>query len=470
MELASPIPEYAQQLAEAPGNTIQQISATHPLLMLDAILKRDWSTCQALSEDAISRGDHLLKTLRSDLLSNRDEIIETFRRFKYSGFLDLSPQDLAEHLEAQASSEDVKTQAGLKKAMLLHFKQLQEEFDDSLDNDIDVDIGIALMSHGLKCLCQSVFNQHYLALTNLQTIDEETISIDALSKPIDDMALFLNSEMLALYGDLLGGIKKRYYSQELYDRVRLLEVELPAFYEHMAHCSFLLKQAVTNEVVGRTNELGQLCARANDLAREAICIYIASLKLSFQILQFKPEKNFKTVLNKIHKLPFDCVLPNGKNIRINKMSSTEEGDFIEVSGVVKSVTQKDLSDGSLVSEVIVEDIGSGATVRAAIRYAHVSRMGIMPGAYINLHGQVNKNMTILDGEEGIRIDRIPHVTLASNCWRLSFLRLAEPWYPRWRHGLNMRWSVSPHLPISETPDELMQGANEIIYSPYLRAK
>ena len=408
---------------------------------------------------------HLLELSKLEVASeywnhqkSRKETLLALKELKAIGFDELSK---AVKKGDDAVAEEVTEST---KALLKNYAAISKSHDAGLASTFDRDYAVALCSQAVKALSISGFNQVFSS----KQAPDDVFSIEDFGSKVKGFTKRVLAIELEIYSSMLKAKASASVSDFLVSILTELETSIPQFYRDIGQVVPHYLSYQQAKEVHKTETLGRILLEANDSWREALCVYVASQKLRFEMLKFKHEGEANGLINKASKLAFDCSVPNGKNTSLASVLEQEKGSFIECWGVVKEVDEDFISDDSVFSRLLIETVSGKHSVPCVIRFARLSRMGICPGTYIRLNGEFSDELALLDGQPGISIAKLSHVTLAKKSWRYAFLRFARDIFPRWRHNLNISYSPMPHLHPDHWEGGVLSGANEMIFSPFLK--
>jgi hypothetical protein len=214
--------------------------------------------------------------------------------------------------------------------------------------------------------------------------------------------------------------------------------------------------------------LGEQAALANQSCREAVAAAIAAWRLNIAQGARRPPEDVQSLVRSASRKAFSAALPNGKNTPIAHLADAPTESFVEIAGFVQSVSGERADSGKLIGRMVLVDPSSGATVTAAVPFVHLPHIGISAGTYCRLNGYLRESAYSLGGERGIEIDRLSLRELEASSWHLEFLGLAERWYQPWRNGINLRFSMGPHVAVTDEAASTPMGAGELIFTPFYR--
>lgn len=496
------------------------LSASQYLPVFDAVvdlrqrgIEADWHVtldsgwrCLGLAHAALQlHQDHasaLRRTLSLQQLS--DDFVDAAME---ETFADENRAELLSEL--QASGDDIDPLDGVDTAMALieddpQFADISGEFDelraqltqihqsafDEISALVNTDTGDALLealgaqreaaigamlednAMVLACLSRGLIAVAHAGF-NLTSRNEETIGafvatdyLGAVDRAIHRFAERLRKAQLELY------VSCAQDSSEAAGRagehiVTEVERALPTFLRSQA----VIRQAMEHlRDIGRNGDaeiLGRRAARAGGLTREALGSHIAAARIMQEIASGFRSEAVTELIEKASATAFDGNLPDGRNTTINNLADRPNGEFVEVEGFVNTLEVLEPPGRNRVSRIGLLDPSSGATFQAVLLFAHLPHAGITQGAYIRLHGTVQSSSDLNEGEPAVEIDRLALAELAETCWRVAFLRSAEPWYEVWRSNANMIWSIGPHRPLDQQ-DVVALGAADLVYPPFVR--
>ena len=214
-----------------------------------------------------------------------------------------------------------------------------------------------------------------------------------------------------------------------------------------------------------SEKLGEIGANAGDLTREAINTIVSSFKMALELRNNPKSKTLKDVYRKADLLPFNALLPNGKNVELSKLESTDEDTFVEVKGFVKEIeVYRSGTDGKLVTKVIIHDPSSKKDVYLAGVFVHLEHIGLTVGSYCVAHGKLSHSSILTNGHRTVQINLLRISTeIAETSWRYSFLNLSKDLYEWLKNGMQISIAHSLHL----ASDKFSKGASELMYPPFL---
>jgi len=496
------------------------LSASHYLPVFDAVvdlrlrgIEADWNIildagrrCLGLAHAALqSHQDHasaLRRTLSLQQLS--DDFVDAVMEETFS---DENRAELVSEL--QASGSDIDPVEGVDAAMALiegdpQFADISSEFNelraeltqihqdafDEISALVNTDAGDALLEtlgEQREAAMGAMLEDNAMALAalsrgliavahagfNLASRSEETIGafvaadyLGAVDRAIHRFAERLREAQLELYVSCAQGSLEAVGRSG--ERISTeVERALPAFLRSQA----VIRQAIEHlRGVGRNGDaeiLGRRAARAGGLTREALGSHVAAARVMQEIASGFRSETVTELMEKASATAFDGDLPDGRNTTINHLADRPDGEFVEVEGFVETLEVLEPPDRNRVSRIGLLDPSSGATFQAVLLFAHFPHAGITQGAYVRLNGTVQSGSELNEGAPAVEIDRLALAELAKTCWRIAFLRSAEPWYEVWRSNANMIWSIGPHRPLDQQ-DVVALGAADLVYPPLVR--
>ncbi|QFU08706.1 hypothetical protein PARPLA_02351 [Rhodobacteraceae bacterium THAF1] len=215
-----------------------------------------------------------------------------------------------------------------------------------------------------------------------------------------------------------------------------------------------------------SERMGRLAARAGMLTREVIASHCASYRIALHALSLHPPEDVDAFLRRTDTTAFDGPLPNGRDVALKDIDATQDGDFVEIEGFVRSVEALRLGDGKLISRVVLHDPSSDTTANAVTIFAHLPHAGVTLDSFVRVSGLFKAGSSLFDNEPAVEIDTLAMNDLGRSSWRMAFLGLADRWFEPWRNGANLIWSLGPHGLGDD--DEMRFGAGELLYLPLFR--
>lgn len=321
------------------------------------------------------------------------------------------------------------------------------------------------LSRGLVAVVHAAFN-----LTRRdESMIESLLSNDHLEVAKQRVDLFgrqLKQLQLDLFSACIRGDSSGLHRATLFV-VDTIEGTLPAFMRFQA----VLRQATERLLaIGRNGDaelLGYQNMLAGSLTREALGSHVAALRLQIEIGSGAVSTAVSELLESSRQLGFDGAVPDGRNTEIKDLPATQDGTFVEVKGFANKIEVFQEGDKPRISRVELLDPSNGTVFSAVIPFSHFPHMGLTPGAYCRLNGNLRSSSPLNRDAPAIEIDRVSLSSLARQSWRFAFIRIAEPWYEVLRSKLNMAWSIGPHHP-PDDEQQVAEGAADLIYPPFIR--
>lgn len=239
--------------------------------------------------------------------------------------------------------------------------------------------------------------------------------------------------------------------------------KLPRLARSLAHASLLANRRLQAGSGMAAEEMGNLGARGHQLCREIVAAAVAAQRLAAFHPSAPGDPQLAEVREKAKSLPLVKTLPNGVNRQIHQLSPADDGKFVEVLGRVLSTSSEVDEEDKLIGKIKLEDPSSGAQITAVGFFINPSRIGITEDSFVRWSGIFHSASSLHGGEPAILIDRLPLSELSDEQWRIAFLRLAFDWFPVFRNGHNMSWSLGPHVIQGENLDRAHSGASEMIF-------
>ncbi len=426
------------------------------LQMLRDILARDWEGLDQSGAVALRIGRAGFEARATQIAERRRQILGIFRDYDLSRLEEVDPELFA---QGSAGSGDLDA---VTRQILTQIAKARKRHDEVLESNLDANLALSYAAHGIKARSHAGFN--------LAIVEEDPAPPATAVARLKAATAAFSSEgrqaQLAAYSAILSAAPGPALRESLAAAATKLESSLPAFYASVAPYVRTYLAAVEEGVVGRTDQIGRALTKANDAWREGICTYIAFQQLRLLLLRFRRAGEHRVLIDRAAEFAFDGVVPNGVDIDIADVAKQDDGAFVELRGIVRELDQEVLCDDTLVSKLRLGSVNGAADVLCAVRFAHLGRMGIGVGSFLRINCHKQDQVKVLDKAPGVMIDHLSHVKLAKTSWRYALLRLSEPYFPRWRHKLNIAWSPIPHT--APTGESIVAGANEFIYSPFLR--
>lgn len=456
MDMFDDINAGIESLTIPDATLLQTHLAPLGLQMLRDILARDWAALDQSGTLSLGIGRAGFEARATQIAERRRQILGIFRDYELSRLEEIDPELFAQGSEGSGDLDAVSEQ------ILTQIAKARKRHDEVLESTFDANLALSYAAHGIKARSHAGFN---LAIAQEDPAPPATAVADC-SAATAAFSSVVRQAQLAAYNAILSAAVGPALRESLATAATELESFLPAFYAGLAPYVRTYLAAVEEGVVGRTDQIGRALTQANDAWREGVCTYIAFLQLRLWLLRFRRAGEPRVLIDRAAEFAFDGVVPNGTDTDIADVAAQDDGAFVELRGIVRELDQDVLSDDTLVSKLRLGSVNGAADVLCAVRFAHLGRMGIGVGSFLRINGEKRDQVTVLDNVPGVMIDHLSHVELAKTSWRYALLRLSEPYFPRWRHKLNIAWSPMPHT--APTGESIVAGANEFIYSPFLR--
>ncbi len=326
---------------------------------------------------------------------------------------------------------------------------------------------LSCLSRGLLARVHAEFNLSQRSeRAPARTSDVEEISC-AIERVVIETERWLEHGQQRIYCALAG----RERVEEIADAATGLAGEIERRLLILARSQGAIRQtmlSLRDDGKGAASErIGRLAARAGMLTREALASHCASYRLALGALSVHPPEDVDELMRKTDATAFNASLPNGKDVALKDLDASLDGDFVEIEGFVTALEALRLSDGKLVSRLVLLDPSSDTTANAVAIFAHLPHAGVTLDSFVRINGLFKAGSALFDGQPAVEIDTLSLDALSRLSWRIAFLQLADQWFEPWRNGANMIWSLGPHGLGDD--DEERLGAGELLYLPLFRS-
>jgi hypothetical protein len=251
------------------------------------------------------------------------------------------------------------------------------------------------------------------------------------------------------------------FTQLLEEFLEWLIEQLPNFARLQVKINFLQQLLYLQGTKAATNRIGRIAAEAGDINREALASFSATMVLRIHALGVPLSGSSATLFHFPASYKFHRAMPDGKLTKVAELSEQAADKLIEIRGFVKKIEVFRDSHNKLISRLILEEAKAGELFAAEAIFLHLKHEGIALGAFCHIQGTVRETVAW----EGatipkVLIDKLAIKTkLIQQSWRTAFLDLSSPYYERWPNGLNIKFSLSPHLLGSEPTHSKLGGAD-----------
>ena len=250
-----------------------------------------------------------------------------------------------------------------------------------------------------------------------------------------------------------------------------LERELPLMARRQAVASVVVKVLRGAGQGQKAEKLGRLAAETGLVVREALASYAAAAYVSLSLRSAAPDEAVEGLVANAGSIDFERTVPNGVDTELAQLSNASPGALIEVSGFVESLKSTRLTDGKLISRMTLSDPSSGTRGDVVVAFVHLAHAGVTPGSFVRVSG-VFDTAPPGGGPAALQVDILSLAALATRSFRISFYRIARPFFEVWRNGANLYWSVGPHLLTDDGTDideaASSFGAGELLFLPFIR--
>jgi hypothetical protein len=293
--------------------------------------------------------------------------------------------------------------------------------------------------------------------------------VDAFAELEEGFASELRSAQLALRGALTPELSEEILPA-VGELVGFVERRLPVVARAQAVAHLAAGVLRDRGQGGEAEALGGVAVRAGATTREALASHAAAHRVALNVFATVQEDEVAELAAMASDVPFDADVPNGRDVDLTRLEEVDDGTFVEIRGFVTAHEAERDADGKLISRLDLLDPSSGAQARAAAIFTELAHAGVTRGAFCRVNGIFRVASELCDGGPGVEIDRVSHVELARGSWWAAFLRLSDPWYPHWRNGSNLYWSLGPYRIViagEEVDEEASDfGAGELIFRPF----
>lgn len=423
----------ARCIGLAVGTLESRFTGTVPRSPLTVDIYRGWLAALlgavARSEDASTRLAELQQALLDAGAGPGDEIVQTVEALS-SGSL-----DPLEHFAVTAPAAP----------------RAQE----------DADLDIAVLMRGLLGRTHAAFNlawPHEPFLPGA-SLDHRESAIESIA---ERFAAELDGLLFALYQDCGQGVTPSGAISHC-ARIRHFAMgEMPRLARALAAGRRSYDLRIESGQGTAAERIGRICINGGFSLREALAAAVAANRLALTVATSRPDESVAETVSSASPLPFATQLPNGVNHQIHQLAGLEDGAFVEIDGRLLAGSASMDAESRMIGRIELQDPSSGAEVTALGFFINPPNAGLTVGAHVRLSGAYRPSAHLNGGEPAIIIDRLPFAQLATQQWRLAFLRLGFPWFPVYRNGHNLFWSMGPHE-IVEPLDSTRAGAAELIF-------
>ncbi len=263
-------------------------------------------------------------------------------------------------------------------------------------------------------------------------------SISELIKTVKREIMITNLELEAVQLSIFASVVSKDSQSELIDKHLLAvataqKIALETSSKIGAYKK-VLRQELHKKVTGVSLQLADQMAKMNSLLREAITTFIACHLLMYARLNFPGYD--KLPKNKINYIPFAVNLPNGKDVKIASLGVAQEGDYLQIQGLVKDI--KRVEKGKHMGYIVtIADAQQHVSLPIVFLFSNPTSYGIIEGSFSNLSGHIVTNNKLLKGEKVIAVDKLRMQTELSLSWKYWFLDTASAYYKLYPQNLNI---------------------------------
>ncbi len=435
-----------------------------------AAREMDWETCEASAARTLGVGYGAYRAAMARAAdSNR-----AFGQVSQSKALF---DDLMEGAERDSDTRSALTEA-LSSDASDSFEAIRDELQAALEAAAAVTSGhsgnhragywaIAALARGLLGLVHSNFNRGYLRAS--ATDPQPAVSARGLRAEASAYAAQLSDLMCGVYAAAARRQPSDTISTACLGLAAWIEQTLPRFAALQAVYWRLIEALLGAGKGTEAEQAGIEAVAAGGITRDALTAHAAAYSLALELAAPTQLPESRNLLTRAVALPFSGKLPDGKNTEIAQLPTAPDGEFVEIRGFVESSRALRLSDGKLVSRLTVHDPSSEQRTEVAAIFAHLPHAGVTRGSCCRIHGFVRTASNLFESGAGVEVDKLALAVLGKKSWRIAFLRSGRRWYPRWRSGTSIDWSLTPHGPRDQSPGKQPpRGANELIFLPYFR--
>ena len=455
--------QNAKDVSEARG-LIPSV-ATDFIMIAAATRARDWRLCERTGERALGIG-------YSGLLRARVAAAEMSRRAAAVQIQSRGAVAILERLASNAGDDSKASKALLKQlqsqARLLDRIAREGLPTSTLDawGRANARWAIAGMSRGLLALVHSSFNLGY---AEAEPDDVLAVPVHRFKDQVEQFRTALDAQLAAVYAEAAAGRASESVAAASAAAVAWIEQALLPFTRQQARAAVAMRRLHDEGKGADTEKMGALAADAGGLTRDALAAHAAAAQLATELLAPHPMSECQNLRILASRIPFHGEMPQGKRVELKQLKATAADVVIETEGLVIDASAARMGDGKLVSRLTLLDASSRKQATVAGVFAHLPHAGVVQGSYCRLRGRFHASSALLEGAAGVEIDRLDLTELAARSWRVALIRSARPWFHRWRNGLDLDWSLAPHLARQDGEPPAPLGANELIFLPLLRS-
>lgn len=274
--------------------------------------------------------------------------------------------------------------------------------------------------------------------TDQAALTLRNFSISELIKTVKREIMITNLELEAVQLSIFASVVSKDSQSELIDKHLLAvataqKIALETSSKIGAYKK-VLRQELHKKVTGVSLQLADQMAKMNSLLREAITTFIACHLLMYARLNFPGYD--KLPKNKINYIPFAVNLPNGKDVKIASLRVAQEGDYLQIQGLVKDI--KRVEKGKHMGYIVtIADAQQHVSLPIVFLFSNPTSYGIIEGSFCNLSGHIVTNNKLLKGEKVIAVDKLRMQTELSLSWKYWFLDTASAYYKLYPQNLNI---------------------------------